>query len=54
MRITMTIAASIWVILGFYVSGFDFDSRGTSAMLLYFFCTIAAGAVYFYPGWYEK
>lgn len=52
-RITCSIAAAGLVCLLAWLSGFDFNERGGTALLVAYLTLVTGGATYFFPGWTE-
>lgn len=48
-----TVLAVILSLVGVWLAGYDFNSRGTGAAVVYINTLFIAGVVWAYPGWKE-
>jgi hypothetical protein len=53
-RITATFVPIPLILLGAWISGFDFDTRGIGSFLLYWMCIVYVGWQWFAPWWKDK
>ena len=49
-RVLISLLAGLWVVVAFYVFGYDFDVRDGMAGLCFIYATVVVGFIYFAQG----